>query len=136
MAPLPVGGASVPGAPEPRGTTAIASLPSPITAENGQPDARIAFSGDLSDLPDNIETSLRGIVTQLRQGGENRLRIEGYASGDDANRARRLSLTRALSIRAYLMEQGLASTRMDVYARGNQAPGGAVDRVDLTVFRR
>jgi outer membrane protein OmpA-like peptidoglycan-associated protein len=126
----------MPGASEPRGATASASLPGPITTEGGLPDARIAFAGDLSDLPGNIETSLRGIVTQLRQGGENRLRIEGYASGDDANRARRLSLTRALSIRAYLMEQGLASTRMDVYARGNQAPGGAVDRVDLTVFRR
>ena len=75
-------------------------------------------------------------IEQMKRSGEMRLRIEGFASGEDANRSRRLSLSRALAVRGYLMDQGIASTRMDVYARGPQADGGPADRVDLTMFRR
>ena len=78
------------------------------------------------------------MVDQLKKSGEMRLRIEGFASGteDSGNRSRRLSLSRALAVRSYLMDQGIASTRMDVYARGALADGGPTDRVDLTMFRR
>lgn len=99
-------------------------------------NARLGFAGDGAELTADARGQLRGIADQLRKGPEARLRIEGFASGEDANRARRLSLSRALAVRAYLMDEGLSSTRMDVYARGTQAEGGPADRVDLTVFRR
>lgn len=97
---------------------------------------RLGFGPESAELPAGIRAQLAPLVDQLRKGTETRLRIEGYAGGDDVNRARRLSLSRALAVRAFLMDEGLASTRMDVYARGSQSEGGASDRVDLTVFRR
>jgi outer membrane protein OmpA-like peptidoglycan-associated protein len=68
-----------------------------------------------------------------------RLRIEGFATGgDDAGaEARRVSLSRALVVRSFLMDQGIPSTRMDVYARGLGAPDSPPgNRVDVTVVRR
>lgn len=114
----------------------VAAAPAARTA-GPPPNARISFSGDNNDLPAESRAELRGVVDQMKRGAELRLRIEGFANaGDDANRARRLSLSRALAVRAYLMDQGIASTRMDVYARGPQSDGGPGDRVDLSVFRR
>jgi hypothetical protein len=116
-------------------SAALANRPDATTPVPGG-SARLGFVGDGAELTAETRGQLRGIVEQLRKGPDARLRIEGFASGEDANRARRLSLSRALAVRAYLMDEGLSSTRMDVYARGTQTEGGPTDRVDLTVFRR
>ncbi|MCH8925159.1 MAG: OmpA family protein [Proteobacteria bacterium] len=52
-------------------------------------------------------------------------------SPGSASAARRLSLSRALAVRAYLIEQGVRSTRMDVRALGDKVPDGPADRVDV-----
>ena len=66
-----------------------------------------------------------------------RVQVMAYASGsDDAGKARRLSLSRALAVRSYLIEQGIGSTRIDVRALGDAAEGGPADRVDLMVLSR
>jgi outer membrane protein OmpA-like peptidoglycan-associated protein len=61
-----------------------------------------------------------------------------YAKGtaDAASRARRLSLTRALAVRTYLMEQGVLPTRIDVRALGNKAEEDPRDRVDVELAQR
>jgi hypothetical protein len=63
------------------------------------------------------------------------VRLIAYASGnaDDGNQARRLSLSRALAVRAYLIQEGIASGRLEVRALGNRSEGGPGDRVDLRV---
>ena len=104
----------------------------PSYSQDGQP---LAIETPLGKDKLLLE-AVNGVIDQLRRGQDARLRIEGFASGEDANRARRLSLSRALAVRAFLMDEGLSSTRMDVYARGSQAEGGPSDRVDLNVFRR
>ena len=67
-----------------------------------------------------------------------RVQLLAYASADERSeaKARRLSLSRALEVRSYLIGKGVASTRMDVRALGNQAPSGSPDRVDLTLINR
>jgi hypothetical protein len=64
-----------------------------------------------------------------------RLQLLGYAGStqDSASKARRTSLFRALSVRTYLMKQGVRSTRMDVRALGNRVEDGSPDRVDAVV---
>jgi outer membrane protein OmpA-like peptidoglycan-associated protein len=47
--------------------------------------------------------------------------------------ARRVSLSRALAIRAYLIDQGIPSLRINVQAEGDKNPGGESDRVDMFV---
>jgi outer membrane protein OmpA-like peptidoglycan-associated protein len=62
-----------------------------------------------------------------------RIQLLAYAkaSSDGASRARRLSLSRALAVRAYLIEKGVRSTRMDVRALGDKFGDGPADRVDI-----
>lgn len=67
-----------------------------------------------------------------------RAQIAAYAAGtsDTANQARRMSLSRALAVRSYLIEKGVASTRLDVRALGNQVENGSPDRVDISLAGR
>jgi len=44
---------------------------------------------------------------------------------------RRLSLSRALAVRAFLIDQGVRSTRLDVRALGDKTGDGPADRVDI-----
>ncbi|MDP6691755.1 MAG: OmpA family protein [Alphaproteobacteria bacterium] len=67
-----------------------------------------------------------------------RLQLKAYAegTGNDTSKARRLSLSRALAVRSYLIENGLRSTRIDVRALGIARDGGAPDRVDILLLER
>ncbi|HZB90781.1 MAG TPA: OmpA family protein, partial [Stellaceae bacterium] len=70
-----------------------------------------------------------------------RLQLVAHASGgsDESNEARRISLQRALAVRSYLIDRGIASTRMDVRALGNRSEGGSggpLDRVDVVMLDR
>jgi outer membrane protein OmpA-like peptidoglycan-associated protein len=77
-------------------------------------------------------------VAALRQDEGSRLQIVAYATGGDesGSQARRLSLSRALAVRSYLIDQGVRSTRMDVRALGNRSSDGPTDRVDIVLVRR
>ncbi len=67
-----------------------------------------------------------------------RVQVKAYASGagGSASAARRLSLSRALAVRAFLINQGIRSTRIDVRALGSRAEGGPPDRVDVILAGR
>ena len=62
-----------------------------------------------------------------------RIQLLAYASGtaETASQSRRISLSRALAIRGYLIDQGVRSARMDVRALGYRSEEGPSDRVDV-----
>lgn len=84
------------------------------------------------DLTEEMREQLMEVAQQLREHEEERIQLLAYASGfeEDISRARRLSLARALTIRAFLLDQGIRSTRMDVRALA-RSEGGPPDRVDI-----
>jgi outer membrane protein OmpA-like peptidoglycan-associated protein len=99
----------------------------------------VGFAAGARDMPEAARGELRGVIDEMKRDQQLRLRLEGFATGGDESgaEARRVSLSRALVVRSFLMDQGIASTRMDVYARGlGGADGAPGDRVDLTVVRR
>ncbi|MGE5538108.1 MAG: OmpA family protein [Gemmatimonas sp.] len=98
----------------------------------------IAFRSDSSALPDDAKSRLDGIVRQMTGNDRMRAQIIAYAAGtnDTASQARRLSLSRALAVRSYLIEKGIASTRLDVRALGHQVESGSPDRVDIALASR
>ena len=99
----------------------------------------IAFGADSARLPDNVHGPLDALVKRMQKDDGIGLQLLAYAEGDDANasKARRLSLSRALEVRKYLMEQGVRSTRIEVRALGNKMDGsGPGDRVDAVVVSR
>jgi len=78
---------------------------------------------------------LTAIGAQLLADDKLRLEIRAFAGGDGMtdNRARRLSLARALAVRSQLIDQGIRPNRIDVRALGNKTDEQPLDRVDLAL---
>jgi outer membrane protein OmpA-like peptidoglycan-associated protein len=117
--------------------TQVAALPpaaSPEVLDGGQL-YRIPFGQTSSEISSDSKKSLDDLAQRLKSDGALRLQLLGYAGStqDSASKARRTSLFRALSVRTYLMKQGIRSTRMDVRALGNLVEDGAPDRVDAVI---
>lgn len=128
-------------APTPVAPTPLTPAAAPATVSVGADHARVLFAGGAADLPDNAKPMLDAMVAKLRSDDHARLQLVARASGspDEANEARRVSLQRALAVRSYLMQQGVAATRMDVRALGNRSDGnagGPLDRVDVVMLDR
>ncbi len=94
---------------------------------------RVLFQDGSAELSDDAKRRLSAVATALQENPTGRIQLLAYAtaSSDGASRARRLSLSRALAVRAYLIEQGVRSTRMDVRALGDKIGDGPADRVDI-----
>lgn len=133
-------------APEPAPAPAFEAAPA-VPAVPAEPeimatvpaasDLSLEFTGNGSDLSSQAEAQLKNIVKQMQQMGENRLQVRAYATGEDGSKssARRISLSRALAVRSYLMDAGIKPTRVDVRALGTETDRSPLDRVDL-IFAR
>lgn len=117
---------------------AVASLP-PATGPLGDGDnMRIVFEADSSKLPQDARNALKALSDQMGKQDALRLQLLAYAGNTDtsASAARRLSLSRALAVRSFLIENGVRSTRIDVRALGNKSTDEVTERVDITVVER
>lgn len=84
-------------------------------------------------LPLTMKDEMDKVVARLKADESTRVNIVSYASAaaDQASTARRVSLSRALAVRAYLIDNGVNNMRINVQAEGDKNNGGAPDRVDL-----
>jgi outer membrane protein OmpA-like peptidoglycan-associated protein len=115
-----------------------ASLP-PAAAVVRKGDALSVVFGATSDkLPDAARPELEKLAQRMGKDETLSLQLLAYAEGDEANasKARRLSLSRALDVRKFLMELGVRSARIEVRALGNKSESGPTDRVDAVVVAR
>ncbi len=98
----------------------------------------ILFEKDGARLPDAARPSLITLAGRLTADASLDIQLLAYAGGDEdhASKARRLSLSRALAVRSFLIDQGVRSTRIEVRAMGNKVPEGPADRVDVVVLKR
>lgn len=108
-----------------QGATALSSLP-------------LAGDGALSD---ELRASLtENIIPALQKERDTRLQLQSFAdhSAGGPLSARRTALSRALALRAFLMEHGIEAHRLEMRALGlpaANAPAGAVNRIDLVLIR-
>ncbi|SIS41929.1 OmpA family protein [Insolitispirillum peregrinum] len=134
--------------------TAVAALPSapivpslpsaapakasstPAPAYSSGENLTIPFASNAADIPAQSGSALESIVQKLNSNPELSARIQAYAAGDDSSvsKARRLSLSRALAIRSYLLDRGIAPTRIEVRALGTPTRGNP-DRVDVEMVK-
>lgn len=109
--------------------------------------AQLVFAPETAALSAEAKATLKDLAARFPAHDENvRLQLIAYASGEDmsASKARRLSLARALSVREYLMANGIEGTRMDVRALGDEAgrlpngppAGSPANRVDIAMIKR
>lgn len=121
--------------PSPTGPTPPASVPT-ISSPEGVSDAqsfRVLFDNQSAKISDS--ESLQALSNTLKQSENLRVQLLAYAAGTEetASQARRLSLSRALAVRSFLISQGVRSTRMDVRALGNKVESGPANRVDAVL---
>lgn len=117
--------------------TAPPLIAPPVTAQSENITGSIAFAASNVALDDTMHDEIDRIADLLDDSDTRRLLIKGYASGTDANRAaaRRLSVSRALAVRAYLMDKGIKPSRVDVRGMGSDSAdaSASLDRVDLVL---
>ena len=151
------GAALKPPPPPPMAETAAKTKKTPAARPGGEPKARekaelppagtplapgramqIVFKSTASKLPDTAKAGLKTLAAKLKGQPALRLQLMAYAGGESlsSGKARRLSLSRALSVRSYLIENGVRSTRIDVRALGNKTAEEPLNRVDVTVAER
>ena len=139
LTPAPQAAAPAPAAPAAPQPQQLAALPPSSASASGGKTVHLAFGESASQLDDRAKRDLDVLVRTIGADEETRLQLTAYASApgaDNASQARRLSLSRALAVRTYLIEKGVKSTRIDVRALGNKNEGGPADRVDVVVARR
>jgi outer membrane protein OmpA-like peptidoglycan-associated protein len=97
------------------------------------------FGKDSGDLDKAAKTELDKIIAALRDDSTLRAQVRAYASNsaDNSGQARRLSLTRALAARTYVLDHNIPATRLDIRALGNNKTdsGQTADKVDVTLIK-
>jgi outer membrane protein OmpA-like peptidoglycan-associated protein len=129
--------------PDSGGTQTAARTPATEEAPGGETPGvsgtlRLDFDSGTAALSDAARAALDRLAAAMKDAPEARIQFMAFADGggDGASRARRLSLSRALSVRSYLIDQGIRSTRMDVRALGDTAESGPLNRVDIVPANR
>jgi outer membrane protein OmpA-like peptidoglycan-associated protein len=107
----------------------------PGTVEQIRSGERITFGDGRADLNPTTEAALRTLARGAPAGAD--FSVSAFAPGtpEDPSTPRRLSLSRAVTVRSVLIAEGIPSIRIYVKALG-AGPGlsdGPADRVDVTV---
>lgn len=101
------------------------------------PKDTIVFAANASDPSGSAVATARSLAASLSSalGDSTRVQLMAYAGarGEKTSDTRRLSLKRALVVRQLLIDDGIPSEKIDVYALGGSDDGGPLDRVDVVV---
>ena len=114
----------------------VVTIPPPSTAAPSTGPITVPFSPGSAALNTRASEHIAAVREKMEADRSLRLQLVAYATNTDDNpsRARRLSLSRALAVRAHLVEKGVESTRMDIRALGNKSGETLGDRVDLVLL--
>jgi outer membrane protein OmpA-like peptidoglycan-associated protein len=132
--------------PPPIVTQRVVPVPPPVPIVQDAPGAataipngtRVTFGPGSSDLNPATAAAIGTIARNVAQSPGTDINLYAYATGpsDDPSTPRRLSLSRALAVRAMLISQGIVSERIYPRVMPPTPPGAATggppaDRVDV-----
>lgn len=101
-------------------------------------DNSLVFTSDQTELTAEAKTRLeQKIIPNLSKNPQSRIQILSFAKASDGTESssRRLSLSRALVVRDYLLARKIDAARIDVRALANQGSGTPADRVDIVLLK-
>ena len=112
----------------------ISSIP-----ENNSAPNRISvnFPNNSTDLQKEAINNLTPLSEELNKFPSIKIKLLAYASDSDesSSSVRRRSLSRALSVRQFLIDNGIKNTRIEVRALGSNSEKDNSDRVDIVLNR-
>ncbi|HJS33620.1 MAG TPA: OmpA family protein [Alphaproteobacteria bacterium] len=97
---------------------------------------RVEFAAGSAELSDAARDALARRAETFKRDESSRIQVQAFATGGGGSEPRRLSLSRALAVRAFFVERGIAGTRIDVRALGERSDDGPAERVDILTVRR
>jgi outer membrane protein OmpA-like peptidoglycan-associated protein len=100
---------------------------------------RVLFAPGSDELSPAARNALDMFAASLAQHPDLTIELRGYAPAleDGQSQARRLSLARAIQVRAYLVADGIATLRLSLHPLGDRTPIDLPpDRVDLVASAR
>ena len=111
--------------------------PAPKSTPTGRA-LQVVFAETASKMPAKAKKGLQALALKLKSKDTLRLQLMAFAGGKSlsSSKARRMSLSRALSIRSFLIENGVRSTRIDVRALGSKTTEKPLNRVDVNIVER
>ncbi|MBS0540293.1 MAG: OmpA family protein [Proteobacteria bacterium] len=127
VAPAPVAVAPAP-TPAPAPKAVVASAPAVPAAPSGNTLTSISFGPQSAEISGAARTDLERAAQNMK--GVRQIELRAYASGSDPTEARKIALARALSVRSYLIDQGIRG-RIEVGAFASSAGGAGGERVDI-----
>lgn len=97
---------------------------------------QMIYAANGLDVPKAARTRLDSLARDIKTDRALRVQLAAYANGESesSTKARRTSLSRALAVRGFLIDRGIAASRIDVRALGNTSTSGEADRVDVVVL--
>jgi outer membrane protein OmpA-like peptidoglycan-associated protein len=100
--------------------------PMPVLAQINYPKDEIRLDAKTRDAMENL------VLPKLRMSGASRIALYSYAESDrhGAN-AERLSLSRALQLRSFLISHGVDPSMIEIYSLGDGGLSLEMDRVDI-----
>jgi outer membrane protein OmpA-like peptidoglycan-associated protein len=98
---------------------------------------RVLFPTDEAKLDEAAESELRRLAGYLNRHGTQRVVLRAHAAdgGQGSSHARRVSLTRALAVRTFLVDSGVPADRIYLRPLGSEVTDGPPDRVDILPLR-
>lgn len=116
---------------DPAGETRSAVLAAPLAPLER---VRLRFESGSAALAEEGRAKLEALARTLLAEPARRIEVRAYAAGGGEARPsdiRRLSLSRALAVRSFLTDKGVAATRIDLRPLGEKAGSGPADRADI-----
>lgn len=128
------------------GTNITEDLTEPVLApETTKPELEgrgllvtaIGYNGDQIRLDDEVKQALSAqYIPALMDNPSLRVGLYAYTGHEERGHsaARRLSLSRALEMRSFLLSEGVAMSRIDLYPNEAVADGAHQDRIDIRLY--
>ncbi len=113
-------------------------LPSFNVLADGNRKLNIIFPENVDKIQDEQTHALNEMILPILEDGKNtRIRLESFASPNTKtlNGDRRTALSRAMSVRKYLVEQGISPNRIDVRSLGSKTTVQPMDRVEIFIVK-
>lgn len=114
------------------------SAPASKTMPSNENSNALIFAAGETDVSPSLEAKIKSaILPRLAKDDRARIQILSFATSPDGTEsgARRISLSRALSVRDYLLAQKINPSRIDVRALANQGSETPQDRVDIVLLK-